>query len=187
MLVPHRFALTTVRSASKYLYCSSLNVINLSDTKLSFTKRVNKGWITTVKNLESRRFERYPLVRANRGIVGCCTFLECRGALPLAEIWRHGFVNTLLEWEAFYWFLRPVTFLVPFLDQLLGCNVCLWLQQSQGSRVFWKTGTFPRICRWGHWGQNWKYEKFQVHGCCLWYMKVVIWLWVSWLCLNSSR
>ena len=42
-LVPHRFALTTVRSASKYLYCSSLNVINLSDTKLSFTKRVNKG------------------------------------------------------------------------------------------------------------------------------------------------
>ena len=145
MLVPHRFALTTVRSASKYLYCSSLNVINLSDTKLSFTKRVNKGWITTVKNLESRRFERYPLVRANRGIVGCCTFLECRGALPLAEIWRHGFVNTLLEWEAFYWFLRPVTFLVPFLDQLLGCNVCLWLQQSQGSRVFLKTGTFPHL------------------------------------------
>ena len=43
MLVPHRFALTTVRSASKYFYCSSLNVINLSDTKLSFIKRVNKG------------------------------------------------------------------------------------------------------------------------------------------------
>ena len=42
MLVPHRFALTTVRSASKYFYGSTLNDINFSDTKLSFTKGVIK-------------------------------------------------------------------------------------------------------------------------------------------------
>ena len=31
-----------------------------------------------------------------------------------------------------------MTFVVPFLGQLLGCNVCLWLQQSQGSPRFLK-------------------------------------------------
>ena len=31
-----------------------------------------------------------------------------------------------------------MTFVEPFLGQLLGCNVSLWLQQSQGSRVFLK-------------------------------------------------
>ena len=37
-----------------------------------------------------------------RGIVGCSRFIwECGGALPLAEIWSHEFVNKFVEWEAF--------------------------------------------------------------------------------------
>jgi len=33
--------------------------------KMGFIKRVDKGWITTVKDLESWRFERLAFVRAN--------------------------------------------------------------------------------------------------------------------------
>ena len=36
----------------------------------------------------------------------------------------------------FCWFPRSVTFEVRFLGQFLGRLVCLWLQQSQGSRFF---------------------------------------------------
>ena len=43
-----------------------------SKQKFGFIKRVDKGWITTVNDLERWRFEREPFVRANRGIVGCC-------------------------------------------------------------------------------------------------------------------
>ena len=39
-----------------------------SKQKFGFIKQVDKGWITTVKNLESWRFERQPLVRANSKI-----------------------------------------------------------------------------------------------------------------------
>ena len=46
------------------------------------------------KQIEKLGFERSPFVRANRGIMGCCWFIgECRGALPLLEIWSHEFVN----------------------------------------------------------------------------------------------
>ena len=44
----------------------------------------------------------------------------------------------------FCWFFRSVTFVVRFLDRFLGHDVCLSWQWSQGSHIFWKTGTFPR-------------------------------------------
>ena len=54
--------------------------------KFGFIKRVDKGWVNTVKDLESWRFERMPFVKVNRGIVGCCGFTwEFRGALPLVD------------------------------------------------------------------------------------------------------
>ena len=43
-------------------------------------------------------------------------------------------------------FVRSVKFVVRSLGRFLGRGVCLWLQGNQGSRVFLKTGTFPRIC-----------------------------------------
>ena len=46
----------------------------------------------------------------------------------------------------FCWFLRSVTFVVRLLGRFMGRDVCLWLQQSQGSRVLGETGTFARIC-----------------------------------------
>ena len=46
----------------------------------------------------------------------------------------------------FCWFLCSVKFGVRSLGRFLGRGICLWLQWSQGSRVFRKTGTFPRIC-----------------------------------------
>ena len=70
--------------------------------KFGFIKRVDKGRITTVKDLESWRFERLPFVRANRGIVGCCWFYEDMEELCYRwKIWWHEFVNKLMEWEAF--------------------------------------------------------------------------------------
>ena len=59
--------------------------------KFDFIKRVDKGWITTVKDLESWRFERYPFVRANRGIVGCCGLYE--SVEELCHWWRYGHMN----------------------------------------------------------------------------------------------
>jgi len=47
-----------------------------SKQKFGFIKGANKGRITTAKDSESRRLERQPLVRANRGIVGCCGLYE---------------------------------------------------------------------------------------------------------------
>ena len=41
----------------------------------------------------------------------------------------------------FCWFLRSVTFVVRFLGQLLGRDVCLWLQQIQDTGVFFFNGT----------------------------------------------
>ena len=41
----------------------------------------------------------------------------------------------------FCWFLRSVTFVVRLLGRFMGRDVCLWLQQSQGSRVFGETGS----------------------------------------------
>ena len=74
----------------------------IEEGKFDFIKRVDDGRITTVKYLESWRFERSYFVRANRGIIGCCGFLcGCGGALPLVEIWWDEFVNKLMEWEAF--------------------------------------------------------------------------------------
>ena len=85
-----------IKTASKY--------IRQTKRKFGFIKLVDEGWITTVKDLESWRFERS--VRANREIVGCCKSIwECGGALPLVEIWWHKFVNKLVEWEEF---IHPV-------------------------------------------------------------------------------
>ena len=42
---------------------------------------------------------------------------------------------------------RSVTFVVSFLGQFLGRDVCLSLQKSQGGLVFLETGTFPSMCR----------------------------------------
>ena len=49
-----------------------------------------------MKDVESGRFERQPFIKANRGIMGCCTrfIWECGGALPLVEI--HGDMNNYL-------------------------------------------------------------------------------------------
>ena len=41
------------------------NEADISSQKFGFIKRVDKGWITTVKDLESWRFECYAFVRAN--------------------------------------------------------------------------------------------------------------------------
>ena len=42
----------------------------------------------------------------------------------------------------FFWFLRSVTFVVRFLSQCLGCDVCLRQQQSRGGSVFFKKKRF---------------------------------------------
>ena len=39
------------------------------------------------------------------------------------------------EWNS-VWFRRSVKFVVKSLGRFLGRGVCLWLGQSQGSRVF---------------------------------------------------
>ena len=50
-----------------------------------------------MKDVESRRFEHQPFIKANRGIMGCCTrfIWECGGALPLVEI--HGDMNLCIN------------------------------------------------------------------------------------------
>ena len=61
--------------------------------------------------------------------------------------WLPGLVYGRRSWMELCWFLRPVKFLGRFLDQFFGHDVCRCgadSRQSQGSRVFWKTGTFRR-------------------------------------------
>ena len=51
-------------------------IANRSKQKLSFIKRVDKGWIATVKDLESWRFERQPFeghIFALKSVVLFCT------------------------------------------------------------------------------------------------------------------
>ena len=42
----------------------------------------------------------------------------------------------------FGWFLCFLKFVVRVLGQFFGCDVCLWLQRFQGSRVFEKLAHF---------------------------------------------
>ena len=71
-----------------------------SKQKFVFIKRVDNGWITTVKDLESWGFERYPSSERIEELWVLWFIWEYRGALPFVEIWSHEFVNKLVEWEA---------------------------------------------------------------------------------------
>ena len=59
--------------------------------KFGFIKRVDKGRITTVKDLESRRFERSLFGRGNERIVGVVGFYE--GVEELCHWWKYGNMN----------------------------------------------------------------------------------------------
>jgi len=50
------------------------------------------------------------------------------------------------EWSECCWVLCSVMSVVWSLGWFLGCDVCLRLQRNQGSQIFWKTATYPRIC-----------------------------------------
>jgi len=50
------------RSLMKWWKCMTKIIPTV---KMGFIKRIDKGWITTVKDLDSWRFERWPFVRAN--------------------------------------------------------------------------------------------------------------------------
>ena len=60
-----------------------------SETKFGFIKRVDKGWITTVKDLENWRFDGSPFVGASRGIVECWFIWQRGGAMPSEEMCWH--------------------------------------------------------------------------------------------------
>jgi len=62
-----------------------------SKQKFGFIKRVDEGWVATVGDLEGWRFERWPFVGANGGVVGCCGLYE--GVEELCHWWKYGYLN----------------------------------------------------------------------------------------------
>ena len=53
------------------------------------------------------------------------------------EVFENDIFDCKVLWIVGFWrFLRSVKFVVRSLGRFLGRGVCLWLQPSQGSRVF---------------------------------------------------
>ena len=70
-----------ISQALQFTFKTTSDLSYISATRPTF----NTFSLTTVKDLESRRFERKPFVGANRGIVGVVGLYVCGGVLPLVE------------------------------------------------------------------------------------------------------
>ena len=99
--------------------------------KFGFMKRLDKGRITIVKDLESWRFERLPFVRASRGIVGVVGF--CVGFAYTELQQRYLYLSVYENGQVIFKSLQRLGYLHVAKKWLPSCclSVHLWPQVAQ--------------------------------------------------------
>ena len=86
---------------AKLQNCRLCCVVGRVKQKIGFINWVEKGWIATGKVKKAYVSSVSPLSERIEELCGGRFIWECRGALPLVEIWSNEFVNKLGDWEAF--------------------------------------------------------------------------------------